>query len=287
MSGKDALEYAQGRSWPVFPCHWRGERRKRPLAERGFLDASRDPAVITVWWRRWPEALIGVPAGRATGFVVLDVDVKGAASGFDALDDLGLAILPDTPRAHTASGGLHLYFRRPDYPEIRNTGGARGRGIGPGLDWRGEGGYVIAPSPNSGYRWDPHCNLDTVPLAPVPTALLPREPDRPHAATACPVRPTNGLSPYAEAALDHACRAIIAAPAGEQEVTLNGEAFSLGTLAGMRGIPADLARRVLVWAAQQIRSYDPGRPWRPNDLEDKVNRAFDAGQRHPRQARRA
>jgi glutathione S-transferase len=32
---------------------------------------------------------------------------------------------------------------------------------------------------------------------------------------------------------------------------------------------------------------DPRRPWRPGEIEDKVNRAFDAGMRHPREARRA
>jgi hypothetical protein len=37
--------------------------------------------------------------------------------------------------------------RRTRLREIRNTGGARGRGIGPGLDWQGAGGYVIVPSP--------------------------------------------------------------------------------------------------------------------------------------------
>jgi hypothetical protein len=96
----------------------------------------------------------------------------------DTLADLGFAILPDTPMVHTASGGLHLYFEPPASPEIRNTGGARGRGIGPGLDWRGEGGFVIVPSSGNGYCWDPQWNPETAALAPVPTALLPRKPER-------------------------------------------------------------------------------------------------------------
>ena len=126
-----------------------------PLTEHGFRDASIDPAVITAWWTRWPKALIGIPTGYDSGFVVLDVDVKHAdRNGFDTLADLDCAILPDTPMTHTASGGLHLYFHPPAAPEIRNTEGEKGRGIGRGLDWRGTGGYVIVPSPNSGYWWD-------------------------------------------------------------------------------------------------------------------------------------
>jgi putative DNA primase/helicase len=226
MTALAALGYAR-RGWPVFPCHWQGERRKRPLIERGFHAATTDDeAQIRAWWRRWPDALIGVPTGRAIGAVVLDIDVKDdSANGFDSLDGLGVAIVPDTPMAHTASGGLHLYFAPPDGVDVRNTAGQRGSGIGPGLDWRGDGGYVIAPSPGSLYSWDPYWNLDTAPLARVPAVLLPRPPER-MTPLARPVKPTTGLSPYAEGALDGACRRIIGAPGGQQESALNAETFA-------------------------------------------------------------
>lgn len=216
---------------------------------------------------------------------MLDIDVKlDRANGFDTLDALGFAILPETPMVHTASGGLHLYFALPD-SDLRNTGGARGRGIGPGLDWRGEGGYVIAPAPGSGYEADPIWNLDTVAPAPVPLVLLPRQPEPRNMVR--PITPRTGLSPYADAALDNACRRIIAAPPGEQETTLNSEAFAIGGLAGARVIPADFGRRTLVWAARQMRDHDPHRPWRAREIEGKVERAFENGMRRPREARRA
>jgi hypothetical protein len=189
--------------------------------------------------------LIGIPTGEVSGFVMLDVDVKSADQyGFDTLDELGVSILPNTPMAHTASGGLHLYFEPPER-EVGCTAGAKGRGIGPGLDWRGTGGYVIAPSADSGYWWDPHWNFDTVPLASVPASLLPGELERSSAKT-FPVRPSAGLSPYAERALDSACRRIIEATSGQQEITLNAECFAIGTLVGARVIPADFGRRVLI-----------------------------------------
>src|SRR5439155_25092554 len=89
-----ALQYSR-RKWPVFPCHWTAERRKRPLIENGFHAAIIDSAQIRDWWGRWPNALIGVPTGPVSGFVVLDVDVKRPeANGYDTLDDLGFGILP-------------------------------------------------------------------------------------------------------------------------------------------------------------------------------------------------
>lgn len=263
-------------TWPRFPCG----PDKRPLTEHGLLDATSEIAIIAAWRARWPNARWGVPSGRTISAVVLDVDVKRPeANGYDTLDDLGVGVLPNTPMVHTSSGGLHVYFALPAEP-IRNTQGSRGRGIGPGLDWRGEGGYVIIPSPGSGYSWDPHWNLETAPLAEVPTALLPREPERVEAPE--PVKPTTGLSPYAEAALDSACRRIISAPPGEQEATLNGESFAIGTLAGAGAVPAEFARRALAWAARQIPNYDRRRPWRACEIEDKVARAFNEGLRQPR-----
>ena len=274
-----ALGYAEARGWLVFPCCWRGEARKRPLTRHGLRDASVDLDQIRYWWCRWPEALIGLPTGQATA-VVVDVDRKNGVDGLDTLAELGAAILPDTPLAHTASGGLHIYFRATD-SIVRNTAGARGRGLGHGLDLRGDGGYVIAPAPGSGYWWDPCNNLDTVELAPVPAWAVPRE--MPPLATAIrPRKPARGLSPYGEAALDDAARRIISAANGEQEATINGEAFAIGTLAGAGAIPADFARRVLIWAAQQIPAYDPRRPWNPRELDEKIERAFAAGMRRPR-----
>ena len=65
-----ALSYAQ-RGLPVFPCH---ADNKRPLTKNGFKDASTSPAMVTEWWAKWPNAMIGMPTGEASGVWVLDVD---------------------------------------------------------------------------------------------------------------------------------------------------------------------------------------------------------------------
>ena len=272
-----ALFYAE-QGQPVFPCDWRRSRRKRPLTEHGHKDATADPDVVSKWWSRWPIALVGSPTGLTS--VVLDIDLR--SGGFETIAALGFPELPKTPTVRTAGDGRHLYFQIPD-PPIGNTTGARGRGIGTGLDWRGVGGYVILPAPNTGYEW-----LDdtfSLPLAPIPAGLMPKpqpvivlNPERPVIST----EPCSTLSAYGRAALWSAAERILTAPNGEQETTLNGECYSIGQLAGRGDVPPDVALQVLLTAAGGMPSYDSSRPWQPDHLEYKVHRAFDAGFGRPR-----
>jgi hypothetical protein len=276
-----ALDYAENYAWPVFPCIWRpGPDHKHPLTPNGFKDASLDPRQIEAWWTRWPRALVGMPTGSASGIVICDVDIKHPPiSGYDALDDLGQAILPETVLAHTYSSGLHTYALGGD--EVPSTTGK----LGPGLDTRGRGGYVILPSLGSGYSWDPHHALGQGEIMMAPTWFIPaREPKRESASK--PVEATDGLSPYARAALNSACRNITQAPNGEQEATLNSESLAIGSLAASGGIPETFALRSLLWAGSQIRDYDHKRPWGKTEIEDKIKRAFTDGLRKPREVRR-
>ncbi len=268
-----ALGYA-GQGWPIFPCDWQGPNRKRPLTEHGYKDATADPAIVTRWWTRWPGALIGTPTGRA--FVVLDVDTRHG--GFETMTALAFPTLPATPTVRTAGGGVHIYFAPLPGIEVGNTQGARGRGIGAGLDWRGTGGYVIFPVPGSGYEWV--AETLALPLAPIPSALLPREAGG-SSESAGTAAAREDLSPYGEAALRSATKKILDAPNGEQEATLNGESYAIGRLAG-GGVPPELALDVLLTAARAIPSYDAGRPWRPAEIEAKVRRAFAQGMVKPR-----
>ena len=271
-------EYAaQGR--PVFPCRWQEPGRKRPLTVRGFYDATCDPDIIERRGRKWPEALIGMPTGQASGLVVLDIDVKDPqTNGFDKLEELG-RVLPETPMAHTASGGVHVYFRNPER-ELRCSAGL----IGPGLDVRAAAGYVILPSEGSGYYWDPVWNFETVAPVEAPDWLWPHRPALPTGSK--PIKPVDGLDHYGEAAIESACSAIARAPDGEQERILNGEAFSIGSLAGAGAVPAGIALRALLRAAGSMPDYNPTLPWRAEEIDAKVRRAFEAGFKRPREARR-
>jgi hypothetical protein len=271
------LEAALAYTVPVFPC----SQSRRPRTPRGFYDATTDPAVVTAWWNQWPAALIGMRTGRASGRYVLDIDVKKPGeNGFDSLEDLGYQPLPATPMAHTQTGGVHVYFR--SERELRNSTGD----LAPGLDVRGDGGYVILPSPGSGYAWDPIWNFDTIGMAPAPDWLWPVKPAR-QPLPAGPIKPVSGLSPYGTAAIERACDAIAKAPHGQQERTLNAECFSIGTAVGAGIIPHDIALQALLRAAAAMPDYDPRLPWRYEEIDHKVRRAFAAGCANPREVRRA
>lgn len=151
---KAALAYA-GRGVPVFPCE---PGVKRPLTRNGHWDATTDPRVIERWWRRWPSANVGVPTGKKSGVVVLDVDPDaGGSESLAKLESAG-GPLPMTARACTGGGGIHLFFRYPRETDIRNSAGL----LGLGLDVRGEGGYVVVPPSQTqgSYEW-----VDKSPLA--------------------------------------------------------------------------------------------------------------------------
>lgn len=133
-----ALRYA-ARGFPVFPC----KPDKTPYTAHGFKDAATDSATIKELWRQWPDALIGMPTGKTSGIAVLDLDVKNGKNGFDAVPDWKQR----TPViARTPSGGAHPYFHA-----ISDTKSTASK-IAPGVDTRGEGGYVIVP-PSPGYSW--------------------------------------------------------------------------------------------------------------------------------------
>jgi len=123
-----ALAYASW-GWPVFPLK---PHAKTPATRNGFKDATTNRERIDAWWKQHPNSNIGLPTGIK--FDVIDFDPpEGAKSFIDMTDDL--------PHVHaqvcTPSGGIHLY--------VKSTGDGNATRIAPGVDWRGIGGYVVAP----------------------------------------------------------------------------------------------------------------------------------------------
>jgi hypothetical protein len=145
---ESALAFAR-RGWPVFPC---GED-KRPLTTNGHKDASTDQQQITAWWERWPGALIGVPMGSRSGLFCVDLDRKpGGSDGVATWIQLTtIHETAPTLSAVSPSTGEHRYFQ---YQEgIRPIPLDK---LAPGVEVKGEGGYMILPPSkrNEGtYKW--------------------------------------------------------------------------------------------------------------------------------------
>ena len=156
-----ALSYA-AKGYHVFPCK---PRSKVPATPNGFKDATTDEQTIRGWWEQHPQYNIAVATGRASGFVVLDVDGE---AGERTMKERGLhtpaTVTVKTPR------GYHYWLRYPSggigsYTDIFRENS--------GIDIRGDGGYVVVPGSvlDTGvYEWI--MGLEDATLAECPDWLL-------------------------------------------------------------------------------------------------------------------
>jgi hypothetical protein len=126
----------QQRGCAVLPCR---ERSKLPATEHGCLDATHDPKRVEEWWRYNPNFNIGIATGKPSGFFALDIDGDEGEASLRKLEEAH-GVLPPTVEVITGRG-RQLYFNMPPTGDVRNSAGV----VGPGLDIRGSGGFVVAP----------------------------------------------------------------------------------------------------------------------------------------------
>lgn len=143
-----ALGYA-AKGYPVFPALMI-DGQKKPLVkwgkgEDGHPDltkrrATTDRETVKAWWARWPLAMIGMPTGKPSGVVVLDIDRKNGVDGLANLRAVGIDPYSLSPVISiTPSGGLHVFMRYNG--PLKNSAGL----LAAGVDIRGDGGYVVLP----------------------------------------------------------------------------------------------------------------------------------------------
>ena len=154
--------------WSVIPVRPGDKRPLIPWAPYQTRQAT--PTEVEVWFRRWPGANLALVTGAVSGIVVIDVDPRhGGASGLEQMERERGA-LPPTVEARSGGGGRHLYLRHPGHA-VRNRAG-----MWPGVDLRGDGGYIIAPpsvhASGSPYVWTR--SPGTVALATAPDWLAVR-----------------------------------------------------------------------------------------------------------------
>lgn len=181
---RSAREYI-ARGWHVFPLHSVdddgactcgiadcSDAGKHPRIPRGLKKASVDPDQIEMWFGPdAPPSNIAIRTGEVSGVTVFDIDPGkgGRETWAEAVAQKGE---PHTLIARTGSGGMHILFQ---YNSALRTAG---NVLGPGVDVRNDGGYIVAPpsyhASGGVYKW-----LDEdVPLAVLPAHLSQRRDKR-------------------------------------------------------------------------------------------------------------
>lgn len=164
------IEYARlyaERGWYVLPV-----AGKVPLTKNGLKDASVEMSTLELWWGiggKVKESNIAIRTGAISGLVVVDIDRKaGGLESYEAMKDR----FPPTPTVRTGGGGLHLYYKHMG-TEVRNSASK----IAPGIDIRGDNGYVVAPpsthDSGSDYKWE--VLPSEVELSAFPMEILPKD----------------------------------------------------------------------------------------------------------------
>jgi bifunctional DNA primase/polymerase-like protein len=226
-----------------------GQPAKHPLGSlvpHGVKDATCNRARVLAWWTHQPQANIGLATGH--DFDVLDVDGPEGEQAIRALaTEHGLH--SSGPLVRTGGGGWHYYLAP------TGLGNAHPRDL-EHVDWRGRGGYVVAPPSRhtSGhpYQWMTGRDLDA-PLAEVPAPLRARLERRPPQRD--PVHlPAVGDGPtdrYAQTALAQELARVAAAPVGQRNRQLWESSRNLYNLVATGALDQRQVDRGLLEAAER------------------------------------
>jgi hypothetical protein len=241
---------------------------RTPLTEHGYQDASTEPDVIKVWWRRYP---FSDPAWALPEDVVaVDLDRKSGGDGvrdfarLDGNDPHGI----ETPSASTPSGGMHLFYAAAR--RYQNSVKLQGCAI----DIRSRGGCVILPAQGNGRRWLRRLSITPMARAPAWLDCALKQASAPRlfrSATQSSPNPLERKQALAE--LKRACAKVIAAPDGTQDDTRHRQCFLIGVLIARGDLDYETAFAALVAAALAMSTH--GKPWR--DLDKRVERSLKAG----------
>ena len=177
---KAALAYAKRLKFPIIPLHTIINGKctcnkpnctspgKHPRLSKWQDLATTDKDTIIKWWRQWPQSNIGLQTGTKSRFFVLDVDGGQGSESLEQLTD-NHGALPDTVTQITGSKGSHILFKY-------HKGVGNKVGLLPGIDIRGEGGFiVVSPSVHvSGnqYQWELSSHPLETDIATAPKWLL-------------------------------------------------------------------------------------------------------------------
>jgi hypothetical protein len=274
---------AAGRGWHVFPLR---PDDKRPAIDRWEQRATTDPDRIRRCWTAGTYN-VGIACGPS-GLVVPDFDSRktgqaapagceGYMHGWGVFTDLcgnlGHPVPDDTYAVTTGRGGLHLYFRHPDGPELRNTAGA----LGWLIDTRAHGGYVVAAgSVVAGRAYTVRQDARAAVLPGWLAERLRPAPLRPEGPPVVVELPADRRGAYVRAAIDGTLTKLGEAAEGGRNRALFMAAQTLGQLVAGRAVAEDAVTTVLTDAAARLGLGS-------REIETTIRSGLAAGARRPRQ----
>jgi hypothetical protein len=260
MTGPDvrlaAARVYAGNGWPVFvlgrskrpvancaACHAAGADHDRAgcgcLTCHGFYAATTDLARVAAMLAAVPRGLLAIRTGAVSGLLVVDIDPRNGGQ-------LDRDLMTPTAAVATGGGGWHLYYRHPGTRTVAELPGH------PGVDIKGDGGYVTAPPsvhPDTGrpYQWTGRRMLAEMP--PALRAAVTR--------SEAPVPLPRGKPPETRAAagitspgalLAAHLRTVETAPVGRRRVTLYGAARGVARMVAAGAITEHEAHEALTAA---------------------------------------
>lgn len=144
---------------PLKPCG------KEPLISWAEFQKRRaTEKEVREWYAKWPEANIGIVTGSLSGVIVIDLD---GPEGISQALKLGLS----SSVVAMTGNGRHLWYSFPKDGKLIQNSASK---IAPGIDIRGEGGFIVGPPSvhenGKRYRWLKPFGLNG--LSPFPQELI-------------------------------------------------------------------------------------------------------------------
>lgn len=262
-----ALAYA-AHGWHVFPLG----PRKRPLGLcppcqqdcpgrdlcgcpvdtcHGFYAATVEQRCIVRWFTEHPDWQLGIRTGALSNLVVLDVDQHAGGRESLGLLEERVGVLPGTVVQLSGSGtSAHLLYAHPGCP-VSNSAGQ----LGPGLDVRGDGGYIVAAPtrhPRTGRPYEWLNGVWDAPLPVWPGVLRPVERVRPVVAQPPPTAAF--LTPQGSPArrLAGLVQTVMDAYEGTRNARLHWSACRAGEMVAAGLLPLEVAVDALLLAAEAV-----------------------------------
>lgn len=142
---------------------------KHPRLGKWPTVASTEVDVINRWWKKYPEANVGLVAGPESGVWQLDTDGDEGIADLATLEAQN-SPLPRTPCFQTGGDGVQHLFKWPSDGTVITTGSKVEKRP---IDTRGQGGQSVAPpsvSAKGPYRW--LVSLQDAPIVEAPPWLI-------------------------------------------------------------------------------------------------------------------